>query len=129
MKKAVLGTTILLTSLAVNANGTLSFLKQAPATKYEVAKMKMELISYALTQESKGQRLPNSSFKIEGFSVKEGDSTLNLLLKAKGKAKDMSPDTCKKFINILSERPFSKMSLKNYGLAYLLSNIWNLEAW
>jgi len=93
MKKIVLA--LLFPVLSVSA-GTLDVLKNTPASKYEVGKIQLELMSYILNEKLNGERVKGTDFKFNKFGVDEESDKLFLRMSLIGKAKDLTAETCEK---------------------------------
>ena len=113
MNKVVLA--LLLPILSVNA-GTLDDLKNKPASKYEVGKIQLELGAFILNDKFKGERVKGTDFKIKKFSIEEEPSKIFFKLTFVGKAKDLTPEVCKR----MSEITGSMLPKENF-----MKDIWS----
>jgi hypothetical protein len=93
MKKIVLA--LLLPVLSVNA-GTLDVLKNTPASKYEVGKIQLELMTYMFNEKLTDERVKGTDFKFNKFVVEEESDKLFIKMSLVGRARDLTSETCEK---------------------------------
>ena len=109
--------TLLAVILLVFAQGTsadlLEKLKNTPATKYDLGKVRLEIGTMVLNDEIKGEKLGDSSFEFGEFSVEDDNESLRLVVSINGPAKRMSEDLCKKLDKEFNNKaPFAELKQK-----------------
>ncbi len=100
-RSMILSAVILLTSLTSNAN-QLDILKSTTATKYDIAKVELDVLSYALTKELTDQNVKGTDFKYSGFEVYEDNQNLGITIKYSSRSKNITNESCELLVDISS---------------------------
>jgi len=109
-------TLICLTTFTISANaGVLDELKKAPASKYDIGKMQLELGAFLLTQKLKDKNVGKSPFEIQGFRVKEAEGKLYFVTTLEGRAKNMNDKACEQLkSHMLESGPLTELGKQTW---------------
>jgi hypothetical protein len=82
-------------SLSVIANDAIDFLKDTPASQYDIGRIQASRAADALSLQFNGERIEGTKFKVKGFDSTNDLETIGLIGEFVGRSKYLSLDSCK----------------------------------
>lgn len=109
LSRKFLVTLIAFSTLNVGA-GELDLLKKTPATKYEVGKMRLDIMASLFEQEVIGEKVEGTRFKFAGFEAVETESKLGFKAMYSSRSKYLTSKNCEE-LKAVTQRIYTPQTL------------------
>ncbi len=103
-------------TLSATSAGTLAELKDVPASKYELGKLKLSLLAYEKSVEFNQREVGQSGFVITNFRTQEYVGRLLLVASMAGNGRDINKQTCQDLLEAVRE---------NINFTEIVLDLWN----
>jgi hypothetical protein len=103
-------------SLSAASAGTLEELKDVPASKYEIGKLKLSMLAFEKSIEFNQREVGQSGFVITQFRTEEFIGHLLLVASMTGDSKDVNKQTCQELLEAIRD---------NINFTDIVLDLWN----